>query len=177
MNLKITARKMQINQEFTDYAEQKIKKLERFFGEGADAGITMTTIRDVVILELTVKYSAMLFRAEQSAPDKHDALDAAVDKIIRQIRKNKTRLEKRLHDNAFDPAYFANEETVDEQAEYNIIKRKHFVLRPMSVEEAVLQMNLLGHSFFMFQNAENGLTSVVYRREDGDYAILEAAVE
>lgn len=174
MKVNITARKMQINQEFTDYAEKKLKKLDRFFGDEGEANITMTTIRDVVTLELMVKYGSLLFRSEQSASDKHDGLDAAIDKIIRQIRKNKTRLEKRLYQTAFDAGYSPEDETVSDQSSYNIIKRKRFELRPMTEEEAILQMNMLGHSFFMFQNADNGQTSVVYKRSDGDYAILES---
>lgn len=171
MKMQIAAKKLTINQTFTDYAEKKISsKLDRFFGEGADAKIVLSALRDNVIVELTVKYDNFIFRAEQSAADKNDALDACIDKIIRQIRKNKTKIEKRLRDTAFTEAY---SDEVEEQTQFEVIKHKQFELRPMSVDEAILQMNMLGHTFFMFKNGDTGDTNVVYKRDDGNYAVLE----
>ena len=112
----------------------------------------------------------MIYRSERRAPDKYVALDDAIDKIIRQIRKNKTRIEKKLKDTAFKDAFT---EPVEEAPDYEIIKDKKFKLRPMNVDEAILQMNLLSHEFFMFQNAETGDINVVYKRDDGGYALLE----
>jgi len=169
MTVKVTAKKMQVDG-LIEYAESKLTKLERFFGEDFDAKITASTQRGLITLELTVKYDNLIFRAEQSAHDKNDALDACVDRIIRQIRKNKTKIEKRLQDSAFNNEF---SDEVEEQADYEVIRRKQFVLRPMTVEEAILQMNMLGHSFFMFKNAETGNTNVVYKREDGNYAVME----
>lgn len=99
MKMTITAKKMQIPQNFTEYAEKRLNsKLDKFFGEEADAKITMATHKNLIVIELTVDYNNMKYRAEQSAVDKEDALDAAIDKIIRQIRRNKTRVEKKLKD-------------------------------------------------------------------------------
>lgn len=170
MKLQITAKKMQVPQAFNDYAEKKLTKLDRFFGDEADTKLTMSTIKDDITIELTVKYENIIFRAEQRAADKNDALDACIDKIIRQIRKNKTKVEKKLRANAFEEQYT---EDVEEQTQYNIIKRKKFQLRPMNAEEAILQMNMLGHNFFMFKNGDTGEVNVVYKRDDGNYAILE----
>lgn len=170
MKLQLTAKKMQVNQTFADYAEKKLKKLDRFFGDEADAKIVMSAFKDEITIELTVTYSNMFFRAEQRAADKEDALDACIDKIIRQIRKNKTKVEKSLRENAFADQY---DDSVEEQQRYEIIRHKKFTLRPMNAEEAILQMNMLGHSFFMFKNADSGEVNVVYRRDDGNYAILE----
>jgi putative sigma-54 modulation protein len=170
----ITAKKMQIPQNFTDYAEKRLSsKLDKFFGEEADAKITMATQKNLIVIELTVDYNNMMYRAEQSAVDKEDALDAAVDKIIRQIRRNKTRVEKRLKDTAFKDTY----EDVVPESDYEVLRHKKFVLHPMDVEEAILQMNLLGHTFFMFLNANTGETNVVYKRADGKYAVLEPVAE
>ncbi len=170
MKMQITAKKMNVNQSFTDYAEKRLSsKLDRFFGDEADAKITMSTVKDKIILEVTVKYNNIIYRAEQSAADKNDALDACIDKIIRQIRKNKTKLAKSLRDNAF--AEIADD--VPEEKEFEIVKHKQFNLRPMSIDEAILQMNLVGHTFFMFKNAETGDVNVVYKRDDGNYAVLE----
>ena len=113
MKTTITAKKMQIPQNFTEYAESRINaKLSKFFGDEADAKIVISEIKNQIILELTVKYNSIIFRAERTAVDKNDALDDAIDKIIRQIRKNKTKIEKRLKDTAFIDSFA---EPVDEQ--------------------------------------------------------------
>lgn len=161
---------MQINQSFTDYAQERLDaKLDKFFGSEAEAKLMLTERKGKIELELTVRYNQMLYRAEQSAVDKTDALDAAIDKIIRQIRKNKTRIEKRLKDNAFKQEFA---DTVEE-ADISVLRTKKFKMRPMSAEEAILQMNMLGHSFFMFRNAASGEINVVYKRDDEGYAVLE----
>ncbi len=171
MKVQITAKKMQLSPSFSEYAEERLSsKLDKFFGSEANAKIVLNTVKTKIILELTVEWGGIIFRAEQTADDKNDALDACIDKIIRQIRKNKTRLAKQLRDNTFTD----NIESVpDEQVDYEVIKHKSFELRPMSVEEAILQMNMLSHEFFMFKNAETGDVNVVYKRSDGNYAVLE----
>ena len=174
MKTTITAKKMQVPQNFTEYAETRINsRLGKFFGDEADAKIVLADVKGQIELELTVKYNSMIFRAERSAADKTVALDDAIDKIIRQIRKNKTRVEKKLKDTAFKEAFA---EPVEEAIDYTIIKDKKFKLRPMNVEEAILQMNLLSHTFFMFLNAETGAINVVYKRDDGNYALLEPEI-
>ena len=171
MKTTITAKKMQVPQNFSEYAESKINaKLSKFFGDEAEAKIVMSELKDKIILELTVKYNSIIFRSERTAVDKNDALDEAIDKIIRQIRKNKTKVEKKLKDSAFKEAFA---EPVEEVSDYNVIREKKFKLRPMDVEEAILQMNMLGHTFFMFMNAHTGNINVVYKRADGNYAVLE----
>ena len=122
---------------------------------------------------MTVTYNNLIYRAEQSAVDKEDALDASIDKIIRQIRKNKTRVEKKLKEAAFMGMM---EEPVAE-ADHEVIRHKKFVMHPMDLDEAILQMDLLGHSFFMFTNANTGEVNVVYKRADGKYAVLEPIYE
>lgn len=174
MNVKFTAKKMQIGDAFQDYAQARLRKLDRFFGEEGDAKITLSSQKDMVTLELTVKHDNLIFRAEQTAGEKNDALDACISRIVRQIRKNKTKVEKRLHSSDFSD--YQTEE-VEEQADFEVIKHKQFVLRPMNIDEAILQMNMLGHSFFMFKNAETGETNVVYRRDDGNYAVLEPSLD
>lgn len=168
MKVIISAKKINISQSFTDYAEQKLNaKLDRFFPEEAEARITLSERRELIILELTVKYNGIIYRAEQSAKDKNDALDVTIDRIIRQIRKQKTKVEKSLRANAF--AGLAPE---PEEPDYEVIRYKNFKMRPMTVDEAILQMNLLDHTFFMFKNAETGVVNVVYRREEGNYSVL-----
>lgn len=171
MKVTITAKKLNISQTFNEYAEQKLSaKLDRFFPDEAEAKITLAERRDMIILELTVKYNGIICRAEQAAKDKNDALDVTIDRIIRQIRKQKTKVEKSLKAGAF--AGLEPDLPEQEETEYEVIKYKKFPLRPMSVEEAILQMNLLDHGFFMFKNADSGAVNVVYKREDGNYAVL-----
>ncbi len=168
MKVTIAAKKLTISQAFTDYAEQKLNaKLDRFFPEEAEAKITLAERREMIILELTVKYNGIIYRAEQSAKDKNDALDVTIDRIIRQIRKQKTKVEKSLRQGAF-----VGLEPEAEEKDYEVIRYKTFALKPMTVDEAILQMNLLDHEFFMFKNAETGLINVVYRREEGNYSVL-----
>jgi putative sigma-54 modulation protein len=173
MRITVSSKKVQLGSSFNDYAEQKLsKKLDRFFGEDAHAALTFSSVRDQVIAELTVKHENLIFRAEQKAANQHDAFDACVDKIIRQIRKNKTKVEKRLHVSAF-----AEPDTGEidvEELDYKVIRTKKFVLNPMSVDEAILQMSLLGHSFFMFKNGETGQVNLVYKMDDGGHSVIEA---
>lgn len=170
MRMNITAKKMQISQAFTDYVEEKLAaKLDKFFADDAECKITLTEQKNMITAEVTVKTANLIFRAEQKATDKTDAFDAAIDRIIRQIRKNKTKVEKQLH-NTIKESF---DDVVEEQVEFEVVKHKKFILKPMTVDEAILQMNMVGHSFFMFKNAENGEVNVVYKRDDGNYAVLE----
>ncbi len=124
MKTTITAKKMQVPQNFSEYAESKINaKLSKFFGDEAEAKIVMSELKNKIILELTVKYNSIIFRSERTAVDKNDALDEAIDKIIRQIRKNKTKVEKKLKDSAFKEAFA---EPVEDMSDYNVIKEKKF---------------------------------------------------
>ncbi len=175
MKLNIIAKKLQINSGFTEAAEKKLtQKLSKFFEEEADAKITLREQREQIALELTVRAGSMIYRAEHTATDKNDALDAAIDKIIRKIRKNKTRLGKRIREGALTELFT---DTVEDQSDYQVIRRKTFRMHPMTLEEAILQMNMLGHSFFLFLNAENGNINVVYCRDDGNYAVLEPTTD
>lgn len=175
MKTTISAKKMQVPQNFTESAEQRIDtRLGKFFGDEADAKIVLSEVKNKIVLELTVKYNSMIFRSQRSAEDKNVALDDAIDKIIRQIRKNKTRVEKKLKDTAFKEAFA---EPIEEVSDFEVIRHKKFKMRPMSVDEAILQMNLLDHEFFMFTDADTGLINVVYKRDDGNYAVLEPDME
>jgi len=175
MKTTISAKKMQVPQNFTESAEQRIDtRLGKFFGDEADAKIVLSEVKNKIVLELTVKYNSMIFRSQRSAEDKNVALDDAIDKIIRQIRKNKTRVEKKLKDTAFKEAFA---EPIEEVPDFEVIRHKKFKMRPMSVDEAILQMNLLDHEFSMFTDADTGLINVVYKRDDGNYAVLEPDME
>ena len=164
------------------YAQKKVGKLDRFFREDATAAITFSVEKDRLNkVEITIRSNGTFFRVSESTSDMHASIDAAVATLERQIRKNKTRLEKRLRQGAFERALdvdeiasFAPDEP--EEGEYRVVRSKTFPIKPMTVEEAVLQMNLLDHSFFAFKDEEaDGAFAVVYRRNDGDYGIIEDA--
>lgn len=175
MTITITGRKVALKDSFKERVEKKLKKFDRFFDDKAQANVTVTLEKNRQTVEVTIKSSGMIFRAEETQPLMEDALDKVTDALIRQIRKNKTKLEKRLRANAFDAINMADE--VVEETDFKIVKAKKFPIKPLDVEEAILQMNMLGHEFFMFRNANTGEINVVYRREDGDYGILEPDVD
>lgn len=173
MQFTFTERKVNLSDDFRAYAERKLSKLDKYFRNDAVAYITSGSERGQSWVEVTVKHDNMYFRAAEKMQDLYAAVDAVVTMIERQIRKNKTRLEKRLRSGAFqadDVAY----EPVEEEREFDIVRTKHFSVKPMTPEEAILQMNLLGHEFFVFKSLdENGTFSVVYRRKDGGYGLIE----
>lgn len=170
MKMSIVARKMTLRPSFSERTQEKLEKLDKFFQTDAECTVTLTLLpRDTLRVEATVRSGGMLFRAETIDEDANSAVDTLIDLLIRQIRKNKTRLERRLREDAFA----AEGETEWEEEDFRVVRRKSFPVRPMDTEEAILQMNLLGHQFFTFLNAETGGINVVYRRNDGDYGLLE----
>ena len=178
MKYTYACKKVSLNDSIKEYAEKKISKLERYFREeDTTAFVTFSVEKDHLCkVEITIRGGATLLRAQTEAPDgdMRGAVDAAVGYIERQILKNKTRLAKRLRSEGFPPPAPADDFEVTEEKEFNIVRTKRFAVKPMSPEEAILQMNLLGHSFFAFKDEEaGGAFAVVYRRYDGDYGIIE----
>ncbi len=174
MNITIVGRKCNPREDFKARAEKRLSKVDKLFGEEAAAKITATVEKSCHIVEVTVTKGGMIYRAEEQADNMIDALDECVDLLIRQIRKNKTRLDKKLHAAVLDD-YFAD--TVEEETDFDIIREKTVALKPQSVEEAILQMNLLGHQFYMFLNAETDLVNVVYKRNANGYGLIAPDVD
>lgn len=174
MNITVIGRKCTPRDSFKQRAEKKLAKIDRFFGSDADAKVTATVEKNSQSVEITVNNDGMIFRAESRAENMNDALDDCVDLLIRQIRKNKTRVEKRLKSGAFDAAAGAGEAPVTEEKDFDLVRRKSIPVKPQTTDEAILQMNMLGHKFYMFVNAETDKISVVYCRDDGGYGLLEA---
>ena len=168
MNITIVGRKCNPREDFRMRAEKRLGKVEKLFGEEASAKVTATVEKTCHIVEVTVTKSGMIFRAEERAENMEDALDACVDSLIRQIRKNKTRLDKKLHSAVLDDFI----DTVEEEIEFDVIREKTVALKPQSVEEAILQMNLLGHQFYIFLNADTDEINVVYKRNATGYGLI-----
>ncbi len=171
MRFTFNERKVKISNAVREYAEKKLTKLSRYFKNDADVVVTATLENNKVRLEVTVKYDGYFFRSTERGEDMREMIDLAQVRIDRQIRKNKTRLEKRLRDSLEFPTDVDVDE--DEVQEFEIVKSKKFAIKPMSVEEAILQMNLLGHEFFVFRNMKDETFSIVYRRSDGGYGLIE----
>ncbi len=177
MKITFTGRQMSVRDSLKALAEKKLAKFDRFFREDAEVTVKFGYVRDLERVEITIAADGTLFRCEEEASTYETALDGCVESIERQIRKNKTRLERRLREGAFAaPAAYAEEEgAVEEEGDFSI-RVKEFALKPMTPEEAILQMNLLGHSFFVFRDASTENTCVVYKRKDGAYGMIVPAV-
>ncbi len=169
MKITVIGRKCTPRDSFKEHAEKKLQKIDRFFGDEASAKVTATVEKTSQTVEITVNNDGLIFRAQAKAENMNEALDNCVDLLIRQIRKNKTKLEKRLRSGAFD-GYQGLE---DEEPEFELVRTKTIPIKPQSVDEAILQMNMLGHKFYMFRNSANDSVAVVYRREDGGYGLIE----
>lgn len=177
MKFTFVEKKVRITDDLRSYAEKKIGKLDKFFKDESEAYVTFGTERGFLIAEVTLNNNGMYYRVSEKTSDMVASIDSAVAAIERQIRKNKTRLEKRLRAGAMDrhledvASYVPAEE---EESEFNIVRTKRFSIKPMSPEEAILQMNLLGHEFFVFKNHDTDDTfSIVYKRKQGGYGLIE----
>ena len=169
MTTTFTVRKMTLRDATKEHFEKKLAKLERFFGEDARGFVTLSLERNRVTAEITIRDRSLIYRAEAQNPDCSDAFDEAFDNVIRQIRKQKTRLEKRLRSTAFEEM---SNEPVEEDSDYQVLRIKKFPIKPMDTEEAILQMNLLNHQFYVFRSVETNQIEVVYRRKDGNYGLI-----
>ena len=177
MKFQFSEKKVKLPGNVHAYAEKKVMKLSRFFEEDAEALVTFSVEKNRNKVELTVHGAGTWFRASESTSDMFASIDAAVGTIEGQIRKNKTRLARRLRQDAFSRSVEETSFVAEEPEEkLEIVKQKSFYFKPMTREEAVLQMNLLGHTFFAFRDEDNdGAFAVVYRRNDGGYGLMEDA--
>ena len=176
MKFTFAEKKMDSSEDLRAYAVKKIGKLDRFFRNEAEAYVTFSIERGRFRAEITIHNNGLYYRASELTNDMYASVDSGVAAIERQIRRNKTRLEKRLREGALErdaaPAFVPSEED-DKEEEFKIVRSKRFSIKPMSVQETILQMNLLGHEFFVFRNmdAEDAI-SVVYARKNGGYGLI-----
>ena len=178
MKFVFTDKKVNLPNKVHAYAEKKVGKLDRYFKADAEAAIVFSVEKDRNNVELTVRSGSTIIRVSESTSDMFATIDAAVSSVERQLRKNKARLEKRLRQGAFERSVDEEISTFvpdgPEEGEYNLVRSKRFPIKPMTRDEAILQMNLLGHSFFAFRDEDaDGAFAVVYCRNDGDYGLIE----
>lgn len=177
MKFTFTEKRMESSGDLRAYAQKKIGKLDRFFKTEAEAYVTFSIERGRFLAEITIHNNGLYYRASELTNDMYASVDSGVAAIERQIRRNKTRLEKRLREGALErdaiPAYAPVSLDDEGDEEFKIVRSKRFSIKPMSVEEAILQMNLLGHEFFVFRNMdEEDAISVVYHRKQGGYGLI-----
>ncbi|MGV3489365.1 MAG: ribosome hibernation-promoting factor, HPF/YfiA family [Tuberibacillus sp.] len=184
MNFNIRGVNLKVTAPLREYAEKKISKLERYFDAKltTDVYVNMHVHNNEQVIEVTIPMQGLLLRAEVGHSDMYAAIDLVTEKLERQIRKYKTKIHRKsrqfngnLKGGQIAAVSGANATYVkyDEEDEFEVVRKKRFNLKPMNVEEAILQMDMLGHDFFVFSNAETGETNVVYRRKDGKYGLIE----
>ncbi|AWE06412.1 ribosome-associated translation inhibitor RaiA [Lysinibacillus sp. 2017] len=181
LNFNIRGENIEVTPAIRDHVESKIEKIERYFNEdlNANANVNLKVYNDKQTkVEVTIPMKNLTLRAEERHNDMYAAVDLIVDKLERQIRKYKTKVNRKFRDREGAGLYFAavaQAEPVTEgsEDEYTIVRTKQFDLKPMDQEEAVLQMNMLGHDFYIFTDAETDGTNIVYKRKDGKYGIIE----
>ena len=177
MKFVFTDKKINLPNKVHAYAEKKVGKLDRYSKADAEAAIVFSVEKDRNNVELTIRSGGTIIRVAESTSDMFATIDAAVSSVERQLRKNKSRLEKRLRQDAFSRSVDAEEISsfapeVDEE-EFKIVRTKRFPIKPMTVDEAVLQMNLVDHTFFAFKDVDqDGRFAVVYKRNDGGYGLI-----
>lgn len=176
MTYNVICKQIELSDNSKEKLLAKLRKIDKFFGGDDECKVVVSQQKNQMILEVTILYKGLFIRGEARNEDLQTAADICLENLDRQIRKNKTRLEKSIRGGGFE-SYMPIVDTADEieeEDEIKIIKRKKFVSKPMSAEEAVLQMNMLGHDFFVFADPETLETNIVYRRRDGNYGLIEA---
>lgn len=175
MRISISGKNIEVSEYLKDLIDKKVGKLERYFPKDTEVQVTMAVERNRHIVEVTIPYENIIIRGEEVTGDMYASIDNVLDKLEKQILKHRTKLEKNLKAGAFKydaPLYAESYEDAEEEGP-RIVRVKRFSIKPMTEEEAMLQMALLGHSFYVFKNAETGDINVLYARRDGNYGLIE----
>lgn len=179
MNFTIRGENITVTEALRGYIEKKVSKLERYFDSPvhSEVHVNLRVYNDRHSIEVTIPMRDLLLRGEESNQDMYAAIDLVVEKLERQIRKYKTKINRKFRQDGSVKNFFTNgvetQEEVENNDDLNVVRTKRFNLKPMDVDEAILQMDMLGHNFFVFSDAETSNTNVVYRRKDGKYGLIE----
>lgn len=175
MRISISGKNIEVSDYLRDLIDKKVGKLERYFPKDTEVQVTMAVERNRHIVEVTIPYSGIIIRGEEVTGDMYASIDSVLDKLEKQIIRHRTRLEKNLKNGAFkhEAPLFGGSYDEPEEEESKIVRVKRFALKPMTEEEAMLQMSLLGHSFYVFLNADTNEVNVLYSRKDGNYGLIE----
>jgi putative sigma-54 modulation protein len=184
MNINIRGENLEVTGALRDYVEKKLGKLERYFDTppSSDVSVTLSVIRERHNVEVTIPLRGVTLRAEEKNNDMYASIDLVMDKLERQIRKHKTKANRKFNnkEKGIRNLFKDNFEAIagayhDDEDELELVRTKKFTMKPMDVEEAILQMNLIGHNFFVFANMDTTQINVVYKRDDGKYGLIEPA--
>lgn len=176
MRITVYGKNIDVTAGIKSMLEKKMSKLDKYFNPDVEATATMSTQKGKHILEVTIPINGTILRAEEATEDMYASIDLAVDKLEGQLRKHKTKLEKKMKDHASIRINFASVVEEPRFEEPSVVKTKRFPIKPMSPDEASLQMDLLGHNFYVFLNSESDEVNVVYKRKDGNYGLIEPTV-
>ncbi|HBB29055.1 MAG TPA: ribosome-associated translation inhibitor RaiA [Clostridiales bacterium] len=172
MNIIVYGKNIQLTDALKEVATKKISRLDKFFYKDIEAKVVLSVERKRQKVEVTIPFNGRILRVEEASEDMYSSIDDAVESLEKQIRKHKTKLEDRKHSS--ESIKFENVEPLDEvEEDFKVVKTKRFAIKPMSIEEAVLQMDLLKHDFFVFLNADTEEVNVVYKRKDANYGLIE----
>lgn len=172
MIIKARGKNIEVTPALQDYLEKRLSKLDKYFEEELEAQVTLSVVKESQGVEVTISINGLLLRAEEATGDMYASIDLVVDKLERQLHKYKTKINRKVRQKGLKEQ-FANLRREEETAEPRVVRTKRFVMKPMPLEEAILQMNLLGHDFYMFTNAETDEINVIYKRKDGNYGLIE----
>ena len=173
MNIQFVGKNVEVTDALKEVTEKKLSKLEKYFQESILGNVTFSTQKNNKTIEVTIDIPGTIIRAEETSDDMYASIDKSVDVLERQIRKYKTKLQKKYKEGQtirFENVVPLQEEENDKP---NIVRTKRFSVKPMNSEEAILQMELLGHNFFVFRDGETDQIGVIYKRKDGDYGLIE----
>jgi len=173
MRVIVSGRNLEITDALKDTVMSKLERFGKYFRDDVEAQATLSVEKNRQIIEITIPLNGTILRAEEVTEDMYNSIDRAIDKLYKQMEKYKTKLEKRYH--GHDTIRFEQIPSIhkEEEERSRIVKTKRFAIKPMDAEEAVMQMELLGHSFFVFTNADTDEVNVVYKRKDGNYGLIE----
>jgi len=174
VQISVRGKNIKVTDALRHYAEKRITKLNRFFNNLGEVQVLLSVEKGNHRVEVTMPVNGMILRGEEATHDMYAAVDMVVEKLEKQIEKYKSRFSRRVRTGGRElPAQGTEEEPVEEYEEHKVVRVKRFAMKPINIEEAIMQMNLLGHSFFVFTNAETDAVSVIYRRKDGNYGLIE----
>ncbi|NMB42403.1 MAG: ribosome-associated translation inhibitor RaiA [Firmicutes bacterium] len=174
MRINVRGKNIEITPALQEYVEKKLGKLEKLLTPGVEIQATLSVVKDDHIVDVIVSLGGLLLKGEEATQDMYASIDLVVDKLERQMHKYKTRINRKLRQQGLKELSekYASKAPHEEE-EPRVVKMKRFVMKPMSVEEAILQLNLLGHDFFVFTNADTDEINVLYKRKDGNYGLIE----
>ncbi|MWV46631.1 ribosome-associated translation inhibitor RaiA [Paenibacillus sp. HJL G12] len=184
MNFSIRGQQIDVTDALKDYVDKKLSRLEKYFDAPptSEGYVTLSVVRGLHTVEVTIPLPGVMLRAEDRSDDMYASIDAVVDKLERQIRKHKTKLNRKFRQEGSLKTLFTDEaaaglvaeqQTEEDHDDLEVVRTKRFTFKPMDVEEAILQMNMVGHNFFVFSNIDTQEVSVVYKRNDGKYGLIE----